>query len=183
MVMRLWKKAVKMSTREKRMFIVFTLMYTVLIFWTSYSLELALQTAIETQSLGSTSFLIALGASIFLTLLYAWIIVARNRRTWATLKCIGYTNANINSLVTGIILFTTFTGFIIVLEVLFHYTAIIGYLISAEIITTMPLVLVGLTPVIFTSFFFLIVQILAIILANRKILRVRPMVALKKPGE
>jgi len=186
MVLRLWKKAVKMSTREKRMFTVFTLMYTVLIFWTSYSLELAFSSATAAQGFGSTSFLIALGASIFLTLLYAWIIVARNRRTWATLKCIGYTNGNINSIVLGHIFFTTLVGFLITIETLFHYMAIVGYLQAADtsmnhLVINLPII--SLLPVLITVGVFACVQFIGYFLASSKITKVRPMLALKRVGE
>ena len=186
MVMRLWKKAVKMSTREKRMFTVFTLMYTVLIFWTSYSLELAFKADAGAQGFGSTSFLIALGASIFLTLLYAWIIVARNRRTWATLKCIGYTNGNINSIILGHVFFTTLVGFIITIETLFHYMAIVGYLQAANtevVYLVADLPIISLLPVIITVGVFTVVQFFGYFLASSKITKVRPMLALKRVGE
>jgi hypothetical protein len=181
MAFRLWKKAVLITLREKKTFTVFILIYTSLIFLTSLFMQLAFN-----GGLGGTAgyfVLIFFAVSLLLSLLYAWIIVARNRKTWATLKCIGYTNKNINSLVTGKIFFTTFVGFIIVIEVLFHYTAGVGYLQSANFVTDVPLVLIDLLPVIFTFVLFLFAQVLAIILANRKIYKVRPIIALKKVGE
>ena len=187
MAFRLFKKAVLMSFREKKQFIVFCLMYTVLIFWTSYSVELIIQ--VGGIGLASTSFFIALGVGAFLSLLYAWIIVSRNRKTWATLKCVGYTNSDINSLVSGFILFTTIMGFFIVIEVLFHYMAIVGYWQAADaavngtVYNIANLPLVSLLPVVVTFIIFLFLQILAILLANRKILKVRPIIALKKVGE
>lgn len=173
-----------MSLREKKQFTVFCLMYTVLIFWTSYSIELI---AVPGGSgLGSASFGLAIGVGAFLSLLYAWIIVSRNRRTWATLKCVGYTNGDVNSLVSGFILFTTIMGFFIVIEVLFHYMAIVGYLQSADqssahLVSNLPLI--NLIPVVVTFIIFLTLQIFAILLANRRILKVRPIIALKKVGE
>lgn len=170
-----------MTLREKKMFSVFILIYTSLIFLTSLFMQLAF-----TGNLGGIAgffVLIFFGVSLLLSLLYAWIIVARNRRTWATLKCIGYTNSDINSLVTGKIFFTTFLGFLIVIEILFHYTAGVGYLQSANLLTGIPLVLIDLIPVIFTFIPFLAVQIIALLLANRKIYKVRPIIALKKVGE
>ena len=127
MAFRMWKKAILMTLREKKLFSVFTLIYTSLIFITSLFWELAITGQIG--EIAGYFVLIFLGTSLFLSLLYAWIIVSRNRRTWATLK------------------------------------------------------LVGLLPVVLTSFIFLIVQMVAIILANRKILKVRPIIALKKVGE
>ncbi|MFW9947155.1 MAG: FtsX-like permease family protein [Promethearchaeota archaeon] len=187
MAFRLFKKAVVMVLREKKQFTVFCMMYTILIFWTSFSIELI----IETGGLGiaSASFFIAIGVGIFLSLLYAWIIVRRNSKTIATLKCIGWTNGDINSLVSGFILFTTILGFILVIEVLFHYAAIVGYWqawvadIGGGSYDIKDLPLVSLLPVVITFIIFLAFQIVAILLANRKILKVRPIIALKRVGE
>ena len=181
MAFRLWRKAVLMTLRERKTFTVFTLIYTSLIFLTSLFIELVITGAIG--PIANYFLLIFFGVSLFLSLLYSWIIVSRNRRTWATLKCIGYTNKDINSLVTGKIFFTTLVGFIIVIEILFHYTAIIGYLQSAAISLGLPLALIGLGPVIITFVIFIVVQLIAIIVANRRIYKVRPIIALKKVGE
>jgi len=170
-----------MTLREKKIFTIFTLIYTSLIFLTSLFIELSVSGGIG--PVAGYFVVIFFAVSLFLSLLYAWIIVSRNRRTWATLKCIGYTNKNINSLVTGKIFFTTIIGFIIVVEVLFHYTAGVGYLQSESMALGVPTVLIGLGPVILTFAVFMIVQFLAILLANRRIYKVRPIIALKKVGE
>jgi len=165
-----------MVLRERKQFTIFCLMYTFLIFWTSYSIELVINT--PGLGLASTSFFMALAVGIFLSLLYAWLIVRRNSKTIATLKCIGWTNKDINSLISGFILFTTLMGFFIIVEVLFHYVAFFAY-----INPTSPAVpLVNLLPVFVTFTIFLFFQILAILLANRKILKVRPIIALKRVG-
>ena len=144
----MWRKAILLSLREKKVFIIFTLIYTILIFLTSLFWDLALQ---PSPMSGAGFFLVIFfGTSLFLSLLYAWILVSRKRRVWATFKCIGYTNKNIISLVSGMILFTTIIGFFIVIEVLFHYTAALTYLHSADILLSMPLILIRLLPVIIT---------------------------------
>ena len=120
---------------------------------------------------------------LILSLLYAWILVSRKRRDWATLKCIGYTNKNIITIVSGIILFTTLMGLFIVIELVFHYTAILAYLESAEITFDLPPIIIGLIPIIITSFLFIFVQLVSIALIYRKVLKVRPIVALTKIGE
>jgi len=164
-----------MVLREKKQFTVFCLMYTILIFWTSYSIELIMEPGL---GLANLSFFMALGIGIFLSLLYSWIIVRRNSKTIATLKCIGWTNKDINSLISGFILFTTFIGFFIVIEVLFHYAAFFAYIDP----TTPTVPLVSLLPVFVTFIIFLLFQIMAILLANRKVLKVRPIIALKRIG-
>ena len=179
MAFRLFRKSILMVLREKKQFTVFCLMYTILIFWTSYSIELVMKQPGE--SFASASFFIALGVGIFLSLLYSWIIVRRNSKTIATLKCIGWTNRDLNSLISGFILFTTIMGFFIVIEVLFHYAAIVAYLQAAPNIAAIPLV--SLLPVFATFVIFLLFQIIAILVANRKVLKVRPIIALKRVGE
>lgn len=177
----MWRKAILLSLREKKVFTIFTLIYTILIFLTSLFWDLALP---PSELSGANFFLIIFfGTSVLLSLLYAWILVSRKRRVWATFKCIGYTNKNIISLVSGMILFTTIIGFVIVIEVLFHYTAALTYLQSEGFLLNIPAILIGLLPVIITSGLFIVVQLLAFILVYRKVLRVRPIIALKKVGE
>ena len=180
MGLRLMKKSAKMMMREKKMFGIFIGIYTILIFLTSFFIEITLSGGAG----GQTNYFIGIFfvVSLILSLLYASIIISRNRRTLATLKAIGWENKNINSLVTGIILYTTFMGFLIVVEGLLHYAAIVTYLQSANIAMGLPVILVSLLPVVLTFFVFLFVQLIAIILANRKILKVRPMLALKRVG-
>ncbi len=182
MALRLWRKAIKMTLREKKIFVIFTGIYTILIFLTSFFIETTLSAG--EGFLSNYFIMIFFITSLILSLLYAWLIVSRNRRIFATLKCIGWTNGNINSLVTGIIMFTTISGFILVIEGLFHYAAIMGYLQSTgKGFDAYPSILISLTPVVITFAMFLFVQIISIILANRKVLKVRPVIALKRVGQ
>lgn len=175
----MWKKAILLSLREKKIFTVFVLIYTILIFLSSLFIELGMGGQLGESAL--FFIVIFFSTSLILSLLYAWILVSRRRRVWATFKCIGYTNKNIIILVSGIILFTTLMGFFIVIEVLFHYAAIVAYLNSAEINLDIK-ILIGLVPVIVTSGMFIIVQLLALIVVYRKVLKVRPIIALKRVG-
>jgi hypothetical protein len=179
-MMRMWRKAILLSLREKRVFTVFTLIYTTLIFLTSFFIGLGFRG--ELGDLAWYFVLIFFGTSLFLSLLYAWILVSRKRRVWATFKCIGYTNKDILVLVSGIIFFTTLVGFFIVIEVLFHYAAIVAYLNQLPEFDLPLTILVDLLPVVITSAIFIFVQIIAFILAYRKVLKVRPIIALKKVG-
>ena len=98
MVIRIWKKGVTLTLREKRTFMIFTSIYTLLIFLTSLFWESTWNQGINT--LEGYLVLIFLFTSLILSLLYAWILVSRKRRDWATLKCIGYTNKNIIAIVS-----------------------------------------------------------------------------------
>lgn len=184
---RLWRKAVRMSMREKKTFIVFTLMYTILIFMTSFIMERVIEDFIAGNLQISTilPLLVVIFAAIFLTLLYAWIIVRRNRKIWATLKCIGWTKGNVTQLILGYIFFTTIMGLFIMVEFLFHWVAIVGY-IQAEFKPEAPvsgLLLIKLWAVLYTILIFLIVQFIGYMGARGRITKVRPMLALKRVGE
>lgn len=169
-----------MTLREKRTFTVFTAIYTILIFLTSIFIELTIADP------STTSFMFVLiffGTSLLLSILYAWILVSRKKRVWATFKCIGYTSRDVISLISGILIFTMTIGLFIVIEIMFHYAAGISYLASANINFGVPPVLVGLVPVIVTSGIFLLVQVISIVLIYQKVLKVRPIIALKKVGQ
>ena len=176
-----------MSMRERKTFIVFTLMYTILIFMTSFFMELVIEDVINERLSFTTlaPLLIVIFAAIFLTLLYAWIIVRRNRKIWATLKCIGWTKGNITQLILGYIFFTTIMGLFIMVEFLFHWVAILGY-IQAEYFPTalvQGLPLIKLYAVLYTILIFLVVQFIGYMGARGRLTKVRPMLALKRVGE
>jgi len=175
----MWKKAILLSLREKKLFTVFALIYTILIFLSSLFIHLGIGGELGDSALFFV--LIFFSTSLILSLLYAWILVSRRRRVWATFKCIGYTNKNIIVLVSGIILFTTLMGFFIVIEVLFHYAAVVAYLNTTELELEIK-TLIGLIPVIATSAMFIFVQLIALIVVYRKVLKVRPIIALKRVG-
>ena len=184
---RIWKKAIKMSTRERKTFIVFTLMYTVLILLTSLYMDMVI-TEITAGNLTFASIvplLVVIIAAIFLTSLYAWIIVRRNRRIWATLKCIGWTKGNVTQLILGYLFITSFMGLFFMVEFLFHWMAIVGYVQAAFMPTTdvVGLPLISLGAVLYTILIFLAVQFFGYMAARGRITKVRPMLALKRVGE
>jgi len=172
----LMRKGVLLVLREKKTFMIFTVIYSLLIFLTSLFLEFAFGG--ELGDIALYLVLIFIVASLILSLLYAWLLVNRNKRNWATLKCIGYTNGNVITMLAGIILFTAFLGFFVVIEILFHYAAFFSYVFPNN--EASDNTLIGLLPAVLTSITFMIVQLISIALIYRKILKVRPIVALKK---
>ncbi len=162
---------------------VFTSTYTVLMIWTC----LSLQDMFDHPGANIYQTMVALFASVFLSLLYSWIIVNYRRTEIATLKCVGYTNSNVRTLIVGEIVWTTLSGFFIVLEILIHYLAI-GVLanfwapsrysgnVIIPTVTTPPVTLFNL---IITLGIFLGVQVIGMLLAYNRILKVRPIMALR----
>ncbi|MFX1236281.1 MAG: hypothetical protein ACFE8P_01025, partial [Promethearchaeota archaeon] len=121
-----------MSTREKKTFTVFALLYTFLTFTTSFMLQVIISETTETTEWWQSSFfyplIVIIIAALALTLLYAWLTVRRNRKIWATLKCIGWRSGEISTLILGYIFYTTIMGLIITVEFCLHWVAILGYI-------------------------------------------------------
>ena len=175
-----------MALRSRRRYIVFTITYTLLMFWTCFSLQLlfnSLQMHSTITAAQWSSVLITLIASTFLSVLYAWIIVNYRRTEIATLKCIGYTNANVRTLIVGEIIWTTLSGFFLVLEFIIHMLAfqVLGNYLTpwmpgspAEVTS-----LFTMSNLVITLGIFLGVQLIGILLAYRRVLKVRPMQALR----
>ena len=181
---RLFSKAVLMTLREKKLFIIFTLIYTILIFLTSIFIDVARpQPGSANSPIAPYLLAIFFVSSAIFSVLYAYILVARNRRQWAVLKCIGYTSGDVRTIIMGSVLFTTIVALVINIELLFHFTAIVTYLTDAGYNVNANPVLVDLDAVILVSLAFLGFQLVAILIANGRITKVRPIIALKKVGE
>jgi predicted lysophospholipase L1 biosynthesis ABC-type transport system permease subunit len=166
--------------------------YTVLLFLTSFNLQIFFNAVAPFKGAATTIsssqwlfFLITLFASIFMSILYAWMIVNYRRTEIATLKCIGYTNANVRTLIVGEIIWTTLSGFFLVVEIVIHLLAfqVLGGYVSlglpaqpAPVSVLLPFSLFNL---LITLGIFLIVQLFGITLAYRRVLKVRPMQAMR----
>jgi ABC-type antimicrobial peptide transport system permease subunit len=129
--------------------------------------------------------LISLVSTISLSILYAFIIINYRKTEIATLKCIGYTNGNIRTIIVGELVWVTMVAFTIIAEVLIHISAVFTYVkytgaqISDDILPTISVPLLSIFPIIITLALFLISQVLGILIMYRRILRLRPIVALR----
>ncbi len=128
--------------------------------------------------------IVAVSVSAGMSMLYANIIVTYRKMEIATLKCIGWKNDHIRILISGEIMAVTLIAFFFVVEAFFHFTAISAYGESAQYpsSTTIPssIVLVQFWPIVVTFGIMLGVQIAGILIANDKILKIRPIQALQK---
>ncbi|GAB4319094.1 MAG: hypothetical protein Kow0069_22490 [Promethearchaeota archaeon] len=182
MALRLLGKAIKLALRSRKRYVIFTLSYMFLMIGTSVSIQLAF--------LGESLYYlgISLASSIFISVLYAWIIINYRRTEIATLKCLGWTNSNVRVLIVGEIVWTAVSGFLLVLEIVFHALAfrVLRYNVtfvpnlpegtSAQAALRAP---ISLLTIVATLGIFLGVQVLGILVAYRKILKVRPIIALR----
>ncbi len=180
-LIRLIRKSFLLALRSRRRFWMFTLAYALLIGFTSVFMDRAVQVSFE-LGLDTTMAIIAISVSAGMSMLYANIIVTYRKMEIATLKCIGWKNNHIRVLISGEIMAVTLIAFLLVLEAFFHYTAISAYAISADPagVMTNSIVLVQFWPVVLTFAIMLGVQIAGILIANDKILKIRPIQALQK---
>jgi len=149
-------------------------MYTGLIVWMSYSLQ-------TYESAGATSILslgIAFGISTFLSVLYGLVIINNRRMEIATLKCIGYTNSNIQFMILGELLWVTLVSFFIVSEFLIHHLAIVAYYLSLTDPTAIR-PFINIPNLVITVALFSVAQVAGIWVSYRKILKLRPIIALR----
>ena len=185
MGLRLWNKSIKLAMRSRRRFIAFTLMYTVLMVWMTYNFQLFLYENNDDLLL----LLVSIASTFTLSVLYAWIVINYRKNEIATLKCIGYKNSNIRTIIIGELTWVTFVAFMIMTEALIHISAGATYFYQQQILKTPPISasdyitkttpILNIWPVLLTLTMFLVSQILGIIVMYSKILKLRPIVALR----
>ncbi len=152
------------------------MMYTALIIVMSLSIQTVLDEGNET---GILYLSVSIIASILLSMLYAWLLIRFRRLEIATLKCVGYTNQNIRVVIMGEIIWVTCVAFFIVIEMLIHITAVQAYalFILGDLNALAPFLKIEYLAA--TVGIFLVAQLFGITLAYGKILKLRPIVALR----
>lgn len=185
MGLRLWSKSIKLAMRSRRRFIAFTLMYTVLMIWMTWNFQLFIYDNGEADVL---LLIVSIVSTLILSILYAWIVINYRKNEIATLKCIGYKNSNIRTIIIGELTWVTFIAFMIMAEALIHITAATTYFYQQQILkgsislsdyTTKTTPILNIWPVLATLAMFLVSQILGILVMYSKILKLRPIVALR----
>jgi len=182
-LLRLINKSFLLALRSRRRFWMFTLAYALLLGFSSVFMNESFQVNFVWGP-ETIMMIIAISISAGMSMLYANIIVTYRRMEIATLKCIGWKNDHIRILISGEIMAVTLLAFLIVVEVFFHYTAISAYSLSADLTPATPItdeiVIVQFWPIAVTFAIMLGVQIAGILIANNKILKIRPIQALQK---
>jgi ABC-type antimicrobial peptide transport system permease subunit len=179
-LLRLVKKAFLLALRSRRRFWMFTLAYALLLGFSSVFMNAAFKVNFAWGA-ETVMMIIAISVSALMSMLYANIIVTYRKMEIATLKCIGWKNNHIRVLISGEIMAVTLLAFLLVIEGFFHYAAISAYVLSAQSQPiTDAIVLVQFMPVVITFAIMLGVQIAGILIANDKILKIRPIQALQK---
>ena len=162
--LRIFKKALWMTTRSKRRFFSAIGIYCVLSWWVAISIHLGEAVLAVMGVLGG----------LIVAVLYGFVLSQFRKTQIATLKCIGWGNDNIRLLMIGELLLVSLLGFVITLEIDVHILGLSWY--------------VGMDPAQFvfsglslalTFIIVIVAQLPGIIIAHWRTLQVRPMVALK----
>ena len=176
MGLRLVRKSITLAMRSRRRFIVFTLMYTVLMVWMANNFHQYMEVDDAVRNL--LLLLVSIGSTIILAILYAFIVINYRKKEIATLKCIGYTNNDIRTIIITELVWVSFLAFFFQAEVLIHITAVMTYIQANS--TQLPVEpILNALPVILAFLIFIVSQILGILVMYRKILKLRPIVALR----
>ncbi len=130
-------------------------------------------TALGLESDSLFTVLVAALGGVAVATVYGFLLTSFRKKEIATLKCIGWSNNDIRKLVMGEIFTITFLAFIFLLEGLIHVVGFDAYLASGSDSPITPINL--LLSVLFVGGF----QIPGIMISNLRLLKVRPMVALK----
>ncbi|MHA1679949.1 MAG: FtsX-like permease family protein [Promethearchaeota archaeon] len=178
-ILRLFSKAFILASRSRKRFFFVTIIYSALIGFTAYFINSAIADGFTPTSV--VPMVIVISASVLISILYANQLVNNRKIEIATFKCIGWKNSHVRALIVGEIFSVTFIGFIIIIEFIFHWISISVYIKTINNIAINPtdIVPIGLGAFVLTFGLILGVQIVGIILANVKILKVRPIQALQ----
>ena len=131
------------------------------------------------ETVAIVSLILSAVISISLSVFYAWIITNYRRTEIATLKCIGYTNNNVRVIIVGELIWVSMFSFLIVFEALIHIAAFSLYFSPYTSTSTTARPFISFLALIITIGIFLIAQIGGILLAYRRALKLRPIIALR----
>ncbi|NVM54412.1 MAG: hypothetical protein HWN66_11975 [Candidatus Helarchaeota archaeon] len=168
MTFRVFMKSLRLAVRTGKRFSLFVIIYSILIGITSIILNDILKGGGEVWL---AFFFVGIMAVV--ALVYGLILSSYRKLQVATLRCLGWTSANIKWFFIGELLLVCVVAAIIDLEIIIHYLGI-GYYIGIN-----PPIL-DATPFLITVFVVIGVQFLGVFVAWRRMLKVRPMEALRK---
>jgi ABC-type antimicrobial peptide transport system permease subunit len=134
--------------------------------------------------------LISFGATALMSLLYVQIMIYNRKKEIITLKCIGWTNKDIRTLLLGEVMWVTLVGFLIVFEILIHHAAITSYywhqnLTEMESLSssnnfwqrTNPFL--SIPNIMWTLLLFIASQLLGVLVIYKNIAKLRPIVTMR----
>ena len=167
MTLRILMKSLRLAIRTGKRFWIFVTIYAILMATTSIFLDGAINGGDIWPVLGLVA-----GTAV-MALFYGLIISGYRKMQVATLRCLGWTSGDIKWLFLGELILVCVVAALIDLEIIIHYMGI-GFYFGAT-----PAVIESL-PFLMTFLLIVGVQFLGVLVAWRRMLKVRPMEALRK---
>lgn len=170
-------KSFRLAWRAQRRFWVFIAVYFILVGMVAYLL----------LSGDPVSTLMAIVGGLIVATLYGFLLTTFRKTEIATLKCIGWSNGNIRLLITGEILLISCLAFFLFVEVGIHLAGLSFYFTGSAtgqlfFVPAWIRPLFEARDLLFWTFLLVVVlQLPGILLANYRILSVKPMEALRMP--
>jgi len=165
-----------MARRSGKRFLVFVIIYAFLIATTAYFMQ---QAVLNTNALYTWFTVLVVMSAVILSSLYGFLISNYRKREIATLRTIGWDAGSIRLLFLSELILVFVSSLIVVLEIIFHVVALTYWANP----TNPPIQLqsVIIDPVILTITVIIIIscQIPGMLLGYWKILKVRPMEAMR----
>ena len=177
MKLRIFWKTFTMARRSGKRFLVFVTIYAFLIAITAYFLQQAVGN--QNPFFAWFTVLVVISA-VILSSLYGFLISNYRKREIATLRTIGWDAGSIRLLFLSELILVFVCSLIVVLEIIFHVVALTYW--ASPLNPPAALQSVIINPVILTITVAIIVgcQIPGMLLGYWKILKIRPMEAMRK---
>ena len=178
MKLRIFWKTFALARRSGRRFLVFVTIYAFLIAITAYFIKIAYQFQAAIYAWFSVLVIVM---AIVVSSLYGFLVSNYRKREIATLRTIGWDAGSIQTLFLSELFLVFISAILVVLEIIFHivaltYWAFYPYSPPADLQTLIiPWGILAVTLVIIFA-----CQVPGILLGYRKILKVRPMEAMRK---
>lgn len=168
MTLRVLIKSLRLAIRTGKRFLFFVGIYAILMFWTAFTLDGLMEGT--GNPLPVVLLLAAVGIVAFV---YGLLISSYRKLQVATLRCLGWTSADIKWLFIGELMLVCMVAGLIVLEVIIHYFGIGAYFGASLWIFRADAFLISFGVIV-------AMQFIGVLLAWRRMLKVRPMEALRK---
>ena len=170
-----------LSIRSKYRFISFVVVYSALAWLIAVPLrnvtfaDMASPSFYSLQDPTSIRLIITVITAIIIAMLYGFLLSFFRKMEIATLKCIGWGNTHVRTLIIGEILFVSTVGYLLLLELDIHILGINQYVPYVNVSS----LIFGGDALLLTLIIIVFCQIPGVLVANYRILKVRPIVALK----
>lgn len=177
MKLRIFWKTFSMARRSGRRFLVFVTIYAFLIAITAYFIKIAIQFQ---AAIYAWFTILVIVMAVVVSSLYGFLVCNYRKREIATLRTIGWDAGSIRTLFLSELFLVLLSAILIVLEIIFHVVALTYWVFAAAPPPGLEAIIIpgwilGVTLLIIFS-----CQIPGILLGYRKILKVRPMEAMRK---